>query len=165
MHYAFLLKLLKACGKEGIHRCVDTTGFAKTEVLMKVAKNAEYFLYDLKMMDSAKHKKYTGVPNEIILKNLQLLAESGAEINIRIPLIKGVNDDKKNIQQTAKFIASLAGPKKKINILPYHGIAAKKYEKLGGVYEPGTMAEPDEKRQQFAREVFESYGMEVVVGG
>jgi len=165
MHYEFLLELLKECGKEGIHRCVDTTGFAKKEILMEVAENAEYFLYDLKMMDSAKHKKYTGVPNETILKNLQALAETGAEINIRIPLIKGVNDDKENIRQSAAFIDSLAGERKKVNILPYHGIAEKKYEKLGEVYDSGTMAEPDEDRQAFAREVFESYGFEVVVGG
>jgi pyruvate formate lyase activating enzyme len=165
MHYEFLLQLLEECGKEGIHRCVDTTGFAAAEVLMKVAKKTEYFLYDLKMMDSAKHKKYTGVANEGILKNLQTLAASGAEINIRIPLIKGVNDDEENIQQSAAFIASLAGDKKQVNILPYHNIAAKKYEKLGQIYNQGIMAEPDEDRQQYVLEVFESYGLKVIVGG
>jgi pyruvate formate lyase activating enzyme len=165
MHHEFLLQLLDECGKEGIHRCVDTTGFGATEVLMKVAKKTDYFLYDLKMMDSAKHKKYTGVANEGILKNLQTLAASGAEINIRIPLIKGVNDDEENIQQSAAFIASLAGDKKQINILPYHNIAAKKYEKLGQIYHQGIMAEPDEDRQQYVLEVFESYGLKVIIGG
>lgn len=165
MHHEFLLQLLEECGKEGIHRCVDTTGFAATEVLMKVAKKTEYFLYDLKMMDSAKHKKYTGVANEGILKNLQTLAASGAEINIRIPLIKGVNDDEENIQQSAAFIASLAGDKKQVNILPYHNIAAKKYEKLGQIYNQGIMAEPEEVRQQYVIDVFESYGIKTIIGG
>lgn len=165
MHHEFLLQLLEECGKEGIHRCVDTTGFASTEVLMKVARKTEYFLYDLKMMDSAKHKKYTGVANEGILKNLQTLAASGAEINVRIPLIKGVNDDEENLQQSAAFIAALPGKKKQVNILPYHNIAAKKYEKLGQVYNPGIMAEPDEERQQYVLEVFESYGLKVIIGG
>ena len=165
MHHEFLLKLLKECGKEGIHRCVDTTGFAKTDVLLEVARNAEYFLYDLKMMDSVKHKEYTGVANEGILKNLKALAATGAEINIRIPLIKGVNDDEENIQQSAAFVSSLAGDKKQVNILPYHNIAAKKYEKLGQVYDPEIMAEPDEEKQQYVVDVFKSHGLKVVVGG
>lgn len=165
LHHEFLLQLLKACGEEGIHRCVDTTGFAKTDVLLEVAKSTEYFLYDLKMMDSAKHKKFTGVANEGILRNLKALAATGAEINIRIPLIKGVNDDEENIEDSAKFIASLEGDKKQVNILPYHNIAAKKYEKLGQVYDPGMMEEPDEDRQQYAIDVFESHGLEVIVGG
>jgi pyruvate formate lyase activating enzyme len=165
LHHEFLLELLKECGKEGIHRCVDTTGFATTEVLMKIARNTEYFLYDLKMMDSVKHKQYTGVPNEVILKNLKLLAASGAEINIRIPLIHGVNDDEENIQQSAAFIASLKGEKKQVNILPYHNIASTKYKKLGQMYNPGIMAQPDEDRQQYVLDVFKSYGLRAMVGG
>jgi pyruvate formate lyase activating enzyme len=165
LHHEFLLELLKECGKEGIHRCVDTTGFATTEVLMKIARNTEYFLYDLKMMDSVKHKQYTGVPNEGILKNLKLLAASGAEINIRIPLIHGVNDDEENIQQSAAFIASLKGEKKQVNILPYHNIASTKYKKLGQMYNPGIMAQPDEDRQQYVLDVFKSYGLRAMVGG
>lgn len=84
LHHRFLIELLDECGKEGIHRCVDTTGFASTEVLLEVAKRTELFLFDLKIMDSAKPQKYTGVPNEKILENLKLLAETGAKIKIRI---------------------------------------------------------------------------------
>ena len=93
MQHKFLLEILETCGREGIHRCVDTTGFANTEILLKVAEKTEHFLYDLKMMDSEKHKKYTGVPNEKILENLKALSATGAKIDIRIPLIHGVNDD------------------------------------------------------------------------
>ncbi len=130
MHSDFLIKLLEECGKEGIHRCIDTSGFANTKLLMEIAGKAEHFLYDLKMMDSEKHKKYTGVPNEKILENLKLLAETDVDINIRIPLIKGVNDDEENMQQSVAFIASLTGKKKLVNILPFHNIASKKYKKL-----------------------------------
>ena len=52
-----------------------------------------------------------------------------------------------------------------MNILPYHNIAVKKYEKLGQVYDPGIMAEPDEEKQQYVIEVFKSHGLEVIVGG
>jgi len=82
-------------------------------------------------MDDEKHKLHTGVGNKQILKNLQLLATTTVDINIRIPLIRGVNDDLENIKQTAEFINTLEKPPIMVNILPYHNIAQKKYEKLG----------------------------------
>ena len=165
MHSDFLIELLDACTAKNIHKVVDTTGFSKKESLLEVAKRTDLFLYDLKIMDSEKHKKYTGVPNEKILENLKMLSETGANINIRFPLIKGVNDDDKNINQTASFIASLPGNKKKVNILPYHNIAAKKYEKLGGNYDSKGMEEPSKKSQQNTIEIFKNYGLEAIIGG
>ena len=165
MHSSFLIKLLDACGERGIHRVVDTTGMAKTDTLLEVAKRTELFLYDLKVFDSERHKKWTGKGNEKILENLKILAERGASINIRIPLIKGVNDDTENIEDTAKFIASLAGDKKQVNLLPYHNIAQKKYEKLGKKWKPDEMAEPSKKEQAEIISQFAKYGLTAQVGG
>jgi len=165
MYSDFLISLLDACGEKGIHRVVDTTGFAKTSTLLEVAKRTDHFLYDLKMMDDVKHKKYTGVSNKIILENLNILAETGASINIRIPLIKGVNDDDKNIEQTAAFVKALAGEKKIINLLPYHKIASAKYKKLGMEFDSKGMAEPTEEMQKQIVRKFEAHGLKVVIGG
>lgn len=165
MHSDFLIQLLDACGEKNIHRVVDTTGFTKKETLLKVAEKTDHFLFDLKMMDSVKHKAYTGVKNEVILENLILLARTGASINIRIPLIEGVNDDEENIDETIKFLLALPGEKHPINILPYHGIAAKKYEKLGSIYDEGTMAEPSEEKQMRIVEKFTLSGLDASIGG
>lgn len=70
-------------------------------------------------MDNTKHKKYTGVTNELILSNLQELAKIDVDIYIRIPLIKEVNDDYENISKSAKFISELERKPKMVNILPY----------------------------------------------
>lgn len=161
----FLIELLKACGKNGIHRTVDTSGFSKAEILLEVAKYTDHFLYDLKMMDSAKHKKYTGVPNEQILSNLKLLAETGASINIRIPFIKGVNSDDKNMIETAAFIADLAGDKKIVNLLPYHNIMTKKYQKLGGDYSQNNLSEPTNEDKKRCVEIFDKYEIKAIIGG
>ncbi len=165
MHSGFLIKLLDACGEKKIHRVVDTTGFAKTSTLLEVAKRTDHFLYDLKMMDDKKHKKYTGVSNKKILKNLQILAKTGASINIRIPLIKGVNDDDENIEQTAAFVKALAGEKKIINLLPYHKIASAKYKKLGMEFSDKEMSEPSEETLQQIIKKFEAHGLEAMIGG
>ena len=165
MHPEFLLQMLKACGEKKLHRTVDTCGFAKTETLLEVAKHTDLFLFDLKLMDPEKHKKWTGVSNQIILKNLKVLAETGAKINIRIPLIKNVNADKESLTEMATFIASLPGIKPLVNILPYHNIAANKYQKLGSKYDELNMVEPSEKEQNRALEIFNKFGIEAEIGG
>lgn len=163
--WEFLITLLDELGRRGIHRAVDTTGFAKTETLLEVAKRTDLFLFDVKMMDSERHKKWTGVHNEQIHENLKALAETGVEINIRIPFIGGVNDDEDNIGQTAALVASLGGEKKKVNLLPYHNIMANKYMRLGGEFSGDDMAEPDETIIARAVNQFEAVGLTVVVGG
>ncbi len=164
-HHELLVKLLDECGKEEIHRCVDTTGFTSAKKLLEVASRCEHFLYDLKVMDDEKHKQYTGVSNTQILSNLQLLASTDVNINIRIPLIKGVNDDDENIHQTALFINTLHKKPLMVNILPYHSIAQKKYEKLGRIEKFIKMEEPDVACQKRVISLFESHGVKAMIGG
>lgn len=165
MYPDFLIGLLKACGEKNIHRTVDTSGFADTETVLKVAQHTDLFLYDLKMMDSKKHKKWTGIGNQLILKNLKILAETKSNINIRIPLIKNVNSDKKELSEMAKFITELPGEISKVNLLPYHNFAANKYIKMGSNYDKLKMEEPSEKEQNQAIDIFKQFGIDAEVGG
>jgi pyruvate formate lyase activating enzyme len=164
-HAEFLITLLENCGKRGIHRAVDTAGNVTEKIILDVAKHTDLFLYDLKMMDSALHKKWTGSSNELILNNLSLLASIGANIIIRIPLIAGINDTVENISQTVQFIAGLAGEKKEVHLLPYHAIAQHKYLKLGKSDDFETLQEPDSETIQRVIEQFESVGIKASVGG
>jgi len=163
--HEFLTDALIALGEESFHRAVDTSGFAPKEILLKVAKHTDLFLYDLKMMDSSLHKKWTGVDNKIILENLQLLAKTGSCIDIRIPLIKGVNADHENLEKSAIFIANLPGEKKSVSLLPYHYSMVSKHEKLGQVFDGGAMAELTDKDKTEAINLFSSFDLKVTVGG
>jgi pyruvate formate lyase activating enzyme len=165
MHPEFLCEILDACGRRGIHRTVDTSGMVKTRTLLEVAGRTDLFLYDLKLMDAEKHREWTGAGNRKILQNLQALAESGAEIRIRIPLIKGVNDDRENIEATAAFVAGLRGPGKEIDLLPYHNVAGGKFAKLGTGFTPEDMAEPGAADLERVISLFSGHGLEVSVGG
>lgn len=161
----FLIALLDELGSRSIHRIVDTSGFASPEILLEVAKRTDHFLYDLKITDPKYHRKLTGVDNEKILRNLEILAATGASINIRIPIIKGANDDLDNIDQTASFVASLSGEKKVINLLPYHDIMSSKYQKLGTVFNPGSMSEPSSDELKCIIERFAKYELTAILGG
>jgi pyruvate formate lyase activating enzyme len=76
-----------------------------------------------------------------------------------------VNDDVENMNQSAKFIAGLPGQKRKVNLLPYHHIASKKYEKLGLESAQEEFEAPDIDAEQRIIEVFGSYGIDAVIGG
>jgi len=161
----FLRDILDACGSQGIHRCIDTSGLAKTDILLDIAQRTELFLYDLKLMDCEKHKRWTGVGNELILHNLQILAATGAAICIRIPLITGINADAANLVSTAEFIAGLPGAKKSVNLLPFHNIAQGKDQKLGHKRNLTLLSEPTAAEQQQAIDIFSDHGLNAEIGG
>ena len=102
MQPRFLSALLKACRKQEIHTVVDTSGFANWNVFEQIRGDVDLFLYDLKHMDSIRHREVTGVPNEVILENLRRLSAVGAKCIVRIPLIPGINDDEKNLARKRK---------------------------------------------------------------
>jgi pyruvate formate lyase activating enzyme len=160
LHADFLVRLLDACRERGIHTAVDTAGLVNPETLLEVAKRTDLFLYDLKLMDSDHHREWTGVPNERILANLRVLAESGANINVRIPLVGGVNDDEENIVETARFLAGLPGERIKVNLLPYHKIAQAKYAKLGKLEAFRVLKEPDAEEITRVIKIFLDFGVE-----
>jgi pyruvate formate lyase activating enzyme len=160
-----LIELLDECGNRGIQTAIDTAGLANTEIILDVAKRADLFLYDLKMMDSERHRKWVGVPNEKILENLKAVAATGVKIIIRIPLIGGVNDDAENMDATAQFVSELSGEKKEVNLLLYHKSAQTKYQKLGRPEDFQLMEEPTKEAQQQAIAIFEKYGIQASIGG
>ena len=162
-----LLELLSRCGDIGVHRAVDTTLFSRPETVMDIMRKTDLFLIDLKHMDSVKHRAFCGVPNELILSNLQMIAGAGADFIIRIPLIEGFNADEENITRSAKFLSSLPWERKVVNLLPYHEIAGGKHEKMGTVYNPDKiqMAAPSVESQQKIRKIFENYRISATIGG
>ena len=102
----FLRELLVACGRLGLHRTVDTSGFAPQETLVDLIEEIDLFLFDLKLMDRDRHRLYTGVSNRLIVDNLRLLVEQGCAVQIRLPLIPGINDESANLVATAALLPS-----------------------------------------------------------
>ena len=126
----FLTEILKACKENGIHTAVDTAGHVPYERFEKILSYTDLFLYDIKCFYSEKHKKYTGVGNELILENLKRLLESDKPVWIRIPIIPTVNDSEEELQNIKRYIDSCGKPKK-IELLPYHTMGTHKYAALG----------------------------------
>ena len=128
LQWRFLLEALAACRERELHRAVDTTGFAAPEVVMRVARDTDLFLYDLKLMDPDLHKQATGAPLRPILNNLVRLAHGGARVEVRIPLIPGVTSEA-SIERSAEFLEGLPGIQG-VRLLPFHRSAEDKHRKF-----------------------------------
>ena len=170
MHPEGTLEILHELGRRGFHRTVDTTLYAKPEVVDAVAAECELLLIDLKLMDSDKHRLYTGVGNELILENIRRVAETGHPFVIRIPLIEGINADEENIEATAQFLSSLSISEALVtHLLPYHDVGKDKHRRMmpPTPYNPQgyPMAVPSEEIIQRCRQQLESHGLRVVIGG
>ena len=160
----FCVALLDLLGQQGIHRVIDTSGNVPEEVICKAAEQCELFLYDLKQMDTVKHRDYTGAGNELILSNLKKISQMGSKIQLRLPFIPGLNTDDENINAVADMAANLDGITG-INILPYHKAAADKHRRWGMPYGLGNISEPSEAELLHARDLFVKKGLAAVIGG
>ena len=168
MHPDYTIEILRELGRRGFHRTVDTTLYAQSEVVDQVAAECELLLVDLKLMDSEKHRRYTGVPNELILENIRRIAKNEHPFVIRIPLIDGINADEKNIDETAIFLNSLPlSESLVVHLLPYHDVGRDKHRRMWSSYNPQhvPMEAPSEELQQKCRRQLEAHGLRVIVGG
>lgn len=159
----FVEALLTACHAQRIHTAVETCGYIKERVLARIRQNVDLFLFDLKVMDSDKHKQFTGVRNDLILANLRMLADSRSAVIVRVPVIPGVNDDEANLNAISKFLSSLG--LRTIDLLPYHRIAGSKYSQLGLTYRTEELLPPSEEHVQAIAARFRKGGFHVQIGG
>ena len=125
----FLEEILKKCYEEGVHTAVDTAGNVPYDYFERVLPYTDLFLYDVKCIDKALHKEGTGVSNERILENLKLLSnEKGSEIIVRVPVIKGFNENKAEMERIAEFLRDLGI--RDTELLPYHKMGEHKYSAI-----------------------------------
>ena len=129
----FLCEVLEKL--DGIHTAVETSGYASEQTFKRVLERVDYVLFDVKLVDSDEHKRWTGVGNELIKANLKTLCESGKEFVVRVPLIPGVNDTRENMEATAELLVGAKGLQR-VELLRYHKTAGAKYSMIGLEYLP-----------------------------
>ena len=128
----FAVALLRAAKENGINTAIETTGFAKFDVIEKYLKYLDYVLMDIKHMNPQKHKEFCGHTNELVLENAKKIQASGANLTIRVPVIPTFNNTVEEISDIARFAKELGV--KRLHLLPYHRMGEDKYEGLGRPY-------------------------------
>jgi pyruvate formate lyase activating enzyme len=161
--HKFLLACLRACRERGLHTAIDTSGYAPRDVVLEAASLTDLFLYDLKLLDEARHQELVGVPLAPVLENLRALDEAGAEIWIRFPLIPGVTDSMDNIEALGRRVASLRT--RRVHLLPFHRTAADKYARIERKWEHAGLEDVTEDRVKEVAEALGALGLDVRIGG
>ena len=157
--------LLTKAKAEGISTAVETCGHVAPDVVARVAPLVDLFLYDIKHMDSGRHKELAGRDNALILENLCSLLASGAPVRVRMPLINGCNADMAEMRARAEFLRAWrdAPAFRGMDLLPYHKLGVHKYTQLGDNYSLNeTAAVPADFLEQ-AQAIFEDAGLPVAV--
>lgn len=140
--FDFTYALMTEAKEKGLHTCMETCGFAPSSHYKKIAPLVDIFLFDYKLTDSQLHKKYTGVPNDTIRKNLLLLDSLGAASVLRCPIIPTVNDTPEHLLGIAETANSLKHILE-VNIEPYHPLGSGKSTMLGKDYPLRDLTFPD----------------------
>jgi pyruvate formate lyase activating enzyme len=160
----FLRDALESCQAHGVHTAVDTCGLARLEHLLAIAPFTGLFLYDLKFMNEAKHRRYTGVSNTLILSNLETLGRIHPRIWIRIPVIPGINDGDAELEASARFVAGIPGVRQ-VNLLPFHRTGLPKNTRLGRDHGMANVQPPTPAAMVRAAGIFSRHGLTAKTGG
>lgn len=165
MHPDFTAALLRAAQEAGLHTAVESCSFASRKIIDQVYPYVNLALLDIKHMNSAKHKEYTGVPNELILDNIRhIYHDLHVPVVIRVPTIPGYNDSDGNLSATARFVAEALGPDVAVNLLPYHRMGESKNESLG--HEINWSIEiPTQEHMEHLKAIVEACGLPCQIGG
>lgn len=132
----FAVALFSECKKMMINTAVETQGTTPLANYQKLAPVTDTFLFDIKQINSDHHRAMLGIGNEGIRRNLEWLVDSGANVIVRMPLIRGYNDSFDAITGAIDYVQKLAkrGNIRRIDMLPYHQLGRKKYERLDMPY-------------------------------
>jgi len=159
MQPEFVAEIFRRCHEEGIHTNADTCGFGTEEAVRTVMEYADLCYFDIKHMDPEKHREYTGVSNEIILRNLRLVLSLGVKTVIRVPLIPEHNADEENLHALGRFVSTLGENVDHVCFLPYHVFGENKYKMIGWTYSLHDLRKLTEEEKKAAMDIVGSYGV------
>lgn len=125
----FVSAFLALAKRERLHTCVQTSAAVPVDALSAVVEHVDLFQVDLKHMDPARHRALTGAGTERIHQNVRWLLAHGANVELRMPVVPGLNDDPENLDALACFLR--AHGQTQLRLLPYQRMYLDKYERLG----------------------------------
>lgn len=161
----FLASLAAECRQRDIHTCLDTSGYCDPGLFRSFIPGIDLFLFDIKTLDREKHIQYMGCPNDDILVNLSQLDGAGGQYIIRVPIIPGINNDRKSMDDLGNLLQKLQNPRKEIHFLPYHKLARQKLKNLGMENKMSNALQINEAELHKLVAGFKRSGYQVKIGG
>jgi len=155
----FLAELFSLAKSKGVHTCLDTSAGVYSpehhEAIDKALKYTDLVMLDIKHIDSAEHKKLTGMGNEHILAFAEHIRDLGIPVWIRHVVVPGITDQHDELFALGEYLSTLSNLKA-LDVLPYHDMAKPKYENLGMEYPLGDTPPLSKEEAIKAREIIMS---------
>lgn len=129
----FSKSLLANCQSQGIHTAIETSGYCIWDKLEQLHPHCDLIYFDLKHLDAALHREFTGQSNDAILENFERLVKVHPNVVVRLPLVPGYNDDDEHLLHLTSYLASIQADLM-VELIPYHKLGCSKYERLGREY-------------------------------
>lgn len=159
----FASQLLKGCKAQGWNTAMETTGVGSREAIDQVIPYVDTVLLDIKHMNRDKHKEYTGVTNDLVLKNAREIAKISKTV-VRVPVIPGFNYSVEEIKNIADFAKTLTGVQT-VHLLPYHSFGENKYGLMGREYTLKELKNMSPKDLEECKKAVEDCGLQCIIGG
>jgi pyruvate formate lyase activating enzyme len=152
--HEFLIEVLEKCRQLQIHTVIETSGYAKQEIFLKVFNYIDFAFIDVKNMDREKHKAGTGVYNNVILDNIAAVKGSGwnGRLILRQPVITGYNDSDENAQRLIDFMNK--NSLYEINLLKFHRLGETKWNQLGKEYDYHNQGDVTDEKMEHLQEIY-----------
>jgi len=161
MQAEFVEEFFRQCLTTGIHTALDTSGAVSESKLMRILDYTDLVLFDLKIMNPARHQEVVGFPLAGILENLRAISRIGKPIWIRYPIVPGYTDDEENVRALCDFMKDI--PRiERVDLLPFHQLGRHKYLAMGMPYRLTELKPPSEEKVESIRRAFKSAGLPVV---
>ena len=152
----FLAELFELAKSKGVHTCLDTSAGVydpkSHEAIDKALKYTDLVMLDIKHIDSAEHKKLTGIGNERVLAFAEHIRDMGIPVWIRHVVVPGITDSREELFALGEYLSTLKNLKA-LDVLPYHDMAKTKYEQLGLGYPLGDTPPLSKEDAIKAREI------------
>ncbi len=120
LHLDYLCGVCAALKRHAVHIALQTCGlFDMDRFRERLLPYVDLLYFDLKLMSSRDHQRYTGRSNRRILRNFKtLLNETGIAVIPTIPLIPGITATDENLKATAAFLRQCGC--RRFELRPYH---------------------------------------------
>ena len=123
-----LEEILKQLKSQNLNINIETAGFFNLDKVKLLLKYIDSIFFDIKLIDQEKHKYFTGVSNDKIIKNFEYLVANFSNITPRMPIIPDVNDSENCIRSVATFLNK--NNCKEIHLLPFNTLGNSKIERI-----------------------------------
>lgn len=162
MQTKFCLEVFKACKKEGIHTTLDTSGcYVLNDEIKELLSYTDLVLLDIKSMNAQVFEEVAGIKIDNTLKFAEYLSEQDIKAWIRLVQVPGYTDNIDDVHALAKYVSQFKNMEK-FSVLPLHHLGAYKWPEMGLEYQLWDVTEPTHDEAEKLREVFRSYGLNVI---